>query len=270
LFPPVHEYDALAIDPISMFGSPLGGFSRATAARLGSIPLHLPLVSLEAPPDDPAYLQVRDEAGRLFACRVYHQDELEPSSWNDGLFDAPRLVQPAVRASNENDEPVPDAASTASVVSSASSVAKDDAVDQTTNGVDNDSNDAPTANGVTFRDRGRGGTRTGADPEAAEVGLDGTIVPTSPGDGNTIPPAAATKMAAANKNSAGTSTEDADGGDGDGASISFPGPALAISTEEVEDRLNELVGTCAHIHLGYWSTEWSVPQCESSRERTKT
>jgi hypothetical protein len=45
---------------------------------------------------EPFYTTVRDGVtGRLLACRVYHQDELEPQSWNDSMFAPPVLKRDA-------------------------------------------------------------------------------------------------------------------------------------------------------------------------------
>jgi hypothetical protein len=85
------EYTYDVLDPLTVYGSPYGGFSRATSSRLAALPLVLPEVPEETPSEDPAYMQVRDAQGRLFACRVYHEDELDPESLNDSMFDAPRL-----------------------------------------------------------------------------------------------------------------------------------------------------------------------------------
>jgi hypothetical protein len=85
------EYSYDILDPLTVYGSPYGGFSRATPSRLATLPLVLPEVLEESPDEDPFYMQVRDAQGRLFACRVYHEDELDPESLNDSMFDAPRL-----------------------------------------------------------------------------------------------------------------------------------------------------------------------------------
>jgi hypothetical protein len=85
------EYSYDILDPLTVYGSPYGGFSRATPSRLATLPLVLPEVPDETPSEDPFYMQVRDAQGRLFACRVYHEDELDPESLNDSMFDAPRL-----------------------------------------------------------------------------------------------------------------------------------------------------------------------------------
>ena len=90
-FPTYEEYDFSVLDPDSVYGSPYGGFSRATRSRLAALPLHLPDISDESPTDDPLYMKVRDADGRLYACRVYHEDELDPSSLEESMFDAPRL-----------------------------------------------------------------------------------------------------------------------------------------------------------------------------------
>jgi hypothetical protein len=85
------EYSYDILDPLTVYGSPYGGFSRATPSRLATLPLVLPEVLEETPSEDPFYMQVRDAQGRLFACRVYHEDELDPESLNDSMFDAPKL-----------------------------------------------------------------------------------------------------------------------------------------------------------------------------------
>jgi hypothetical protein len=92
LFPSTYEeYDYSILDPLTAYGSPYGGFSRATRSRLAALPLYLPTVAKEHPSEDTAYMQVRDSDGRLFTCRVYHEDELDPKSLNDSMFDSPKL-----------------------------------------------------------------------------------------------------------------------------------------------------------------------------------
>jgi hypothetical protein len=76
-----------SVDPNTAYGSPYGGFSRATASRLASMPLTVPNIDQEVVDFDPIYMTTRDAAGRQYACRVYHEDELEPETLEDGLFD---------------------------------------------------------------------------------------------------------------------------------------------------------------------------------------
>lgn len=103
-FPKNNEYDIMKLEPETPYGTPYGGFSRATASRLASLPLKLPSIAkqveeeeeeVENENDDnifePMYTTVRDNFGRKFACRVYHQDELEVDSLGDSMFDTPRL-----------------------------------------------------------------------------------------------------------------------------------------------------------------------------------
>lgn len=78
---------SVSVDPNTAYGSPYGGFSRATASRLASMPLTLPNIDHEAVDFDPIYITTRDAAGRQYACRVYHEDELEPGTLEDSLFD---------------------------------------------------------------------------------------------------------------------------------------------------------------------------------------
>ena len=92
LFPSSYEeYDDLILDPEHGFGSPFGGFSRATRSRLASLPLILPETDSETTPLEAFHTQVRDAQGRLFVCRVYHEDELEAGSVLEGMFEMPRL-----------------------------------------------------------------------------------------------------------------------------------------------------------------------------------
>lgn len=91
-FPTHDEYDHMILDADSVYGSPYGGFSRATASRLAGLTLKLPNIGDELIESDISqYETIRDYEGRPFACRVYHEDELEPSSLGDSMFDAPVL-----------------------------------------------------------------------------------------------------------------------------------------------------------------------------------
>ena len=69
-FPTNDEYDFAVLDPDTVYGSPYGGFSRATASRLASLPLKLPNVPEELREFEPVYTQVRDYQGRPFVWYV--------------------------------------------------------------------------------------------------------------------------------------------------------------------------------------------------------
>ena len=78
LFPPNDEYDAFILDPNTIYGSPLGGYSRATASRLASVPLKFPphdaMEEKEDDEDDDDqdnYYQTRDMYGRLYICQTH-------------------------------------------------------------------------------------------------------------------------------------------------------------------------------------------------------
>eukprot|EP00978_Attheya_sp_CCMP212_P049335 scaffold651407_cov63-Attheya_sp.AAC.1 len=86
-----------------MFGSPYGGFARATRSRLASLPMRLLGLddffshlsdppSTTEPEENDLYFRLHDGEGRPFVCRIYHEDELEPSSLGDSMFDRPRLI----------------------------------------------------------------------------------------------------------------------------------------------------------------------------------
>jgi hypothetical protein len=296
-----YGYDSLVIDPINMFGSPRGGFGRDVPDRLSSLPLYVPSLSQELPPDNPTYLQVRDGRGRLYACRVYHQDELDAASWDGGLFDLPRLVAATKPSSpggggggsredeDARGEMAPAAAAAAAATSS---------VDPP-----KDSSAAKTAAGITLRDRPddhdddeeedddevitdndeRDGNQQPQDPARTwevEVEMDGKVTTARTGgeaSQHKVKSAAAAAAAAAAGSAQATSeeddTDDTDDVGGDAAeeeeddgealeeeeeSGAATIPSSYYTEEDVEERLAALEGTCAHIHLGWWSTEWSV------------
>ncbi len=93
LFPNNDEYDFNILDPDSVFGSPFGGFSRATRSRLAALPLRLPSVSDEEP--EPLHMEISDASGRQFICRVYNEDEIDQASLTNSMFDPPTEVSPA-------------------------------------------------------------------------------------------------------------------------------------------------------------------------------
>ena len=123
LFPANDEYDSKILDPATIYGSPYGGFSRATRSRLAALPLRLPdqIIAIMPSEDnnnndsgnnhldgdsnhnadtDPTtnedvpmihYMETSDGLGRKYVCRVYHEDDLDPVSVTDSMFDAPLL-----------------------------------------------------------------------------------------------------------------------------------------------------------------------------------
>ncbi len=116
-FPRNDEYDIMALDPETPYGTPYGGFSRATASRLAALPLKLPSISKEMKGTiedidfEPMYTTVRDNTGRQYACRTYHEDELEPDSLGDSMFDTPRLKKQSTTdkpLSSENEQETKD------------------------------------------------------------------------------------------------------------------------------------------------------------------
>ncbi len=93
------EYDFAILDPDSPFGSPYGGYGRATGSRLSSLGLKLPNVVNSVGDFEPFFFQVRDYSGRSFSCRSYHEDELDPKATEKGMFEL-ALYPAKVSASN--------------------------------------------------------------------------------------------------------------------------------------------------------------------------
>lgn len=96
------SYGVAILDPDSPFGSPYGGYSRATENRLLSLPLKLPNLVNVVDDFKPTYFQMRDFSGRSFSCRSYHEDELDPIAMNEGMFEW--TMKPAKTISNKVDE----------------------------------------------------------------------------------------------------------------------------------------------------------------------
>jgi Glucosidase II beta subunit-like protein len=109
LFPDNGEFDPLILDPYHIYGTPFGGFSRSAQIRLASLPLHLPDVledegTCTTPMATPHFFEVRDGDGRLFACRLYNEDDIMAGSLDDSMFNPPILRNEAVIASDEKNK----------------------------------------------------------------------------------------------------------------------------------------------------------------------
>ena len=114
LFPShAEEYDFSILDPYTIYGSPYGGFSRASTGRLARLPLVLPAKTQSSSTSQvdegsstedslSSTMIIRDYKGRAYACRVYPEDQLEPPSDRESLFQPPRLRDPSVNYSPQD------------------------------------------------------------------------------------------------------------------------------------------------------------------------
>ena len=245
----LYEYDFQILDPHSIHGSPYGGFSRATKHRLAALPLHLPpIVSSSSSlstssvsddgteengeEEDAIYMHVRDASGILFACRVYDEDELDPSSWNDGMFEAPRFRKPTT----EQDSSVATTSSTATPTTVSDG---DGGLPELIRAAVHSAVGAPTGSVQTQR---RTTTAT-----AGAATANGGVQATDPM--LAFAPASVQKAAA-------------------DAAAASNAPAIAPATTPPEEKdqarvaaqLAGLQGVCGQIHLGYWSYEWCFEQ----------
>jgi hypothetical protein len=247
-FPRNDEYDMMALDPSTPFGTPYGGFSRATASRLASLPLTLPSIGKEVGDGagagdsgesesefEPMYTTVRDMYGRPFVCRVYHEDELEPSSLGDSMFDTPRLKQKITSTSSDDE----------------STNTNDDA--------DNDeSASASTTTDVTESERDLT-TTTNSDNSEVPVSVDEEMTKDQKAINNLNDAIAIADADADTFDSHNTNTNT-------NTNIK---PVVKKTTRtlaselnpimlghEIHQRFSKLVGLCAQYHPGWWSYEW--------------
>ena len=220
------EYDFGILDPNSLYGSPYGGFGRAITSRLASIPLHLPYLSdAYSVDDEPLYMEVRDAKGRLFGCRVYHEDELEPGSIGESMFDAPRLrvatqeEEQGRKDDMDSSKEEPESRRAEESVRQAGRTSAEEQVVRSTDKADGQRRDAETQDS----DKAQ---------EEVYVYPDGRV--------ESMGKSAMTSIAeeVAEKTSADQSASR---------------NQLAL---HVEERLSKLEGLCGVIHLGWWSYEW--------------
>ena len=266
LFPPRHEYDYEVLDPYNMFGSPRGGFSRATLSRLAALPLHLPPVPEQQTAAgvggdgedvDPTvyYTTVRGADGRQYACRLYHEDALDPLSLDDSLFEFPK-IRVTTRSSSsssglpeeEQDAVDTGGATTSSSLSSSGGPPENDEASDGTSATtmvrrsqpassEQHSKGISSSGGHTTTSRLREdnlhGT-SGDGPGTMTINADGSMQLHEETSSNGIDDDITEKSKAAERKT----------------------KTMTLSEKDVEDRLIALDGFCAHIHLGWWSTEW--------------
>lgn len=91
----VTDYQFAMLDPDSPFGSPFGGYSRASSSRLSSLPLKLPNVVEVLADFEPLSVKISDRSGIYFACRSHHEDELDSNVIKSGMFEY-RAVSPEI------------------------------------------------------------------------------------------------------------------------------------------------------------------------------
>jgi len=260
----VYEYDSNILDPHSVHGTPYGGFGRATKSRLAALPLHLPPISEKAAAssadDDSSkiYTQVRDDSGRLFACRVYLEDELDPSSLNDSMFDAPKLRSKDAQAAAQE---MTDATTAASddqsrVVRNTQGNAAADSEHQKRGGgsanmppADTPSGSAHVTNPQQQQQQPSNTVSTGA----------AKMADADAGDPLAFAPAGARRALAAESAAPATMADD-NQGDSRNSDDDQDGPAheqTNIADKAlVKAQLAELEDVCGQIHRGYWSYEW--------------
>lgn len=114
--PKEEEYDLVKFDPQTFYGAPLGGYSRATRSRLASLPMRFvgdalfwnngdseteESDDLEGENSEP-FFTMRDGTGREFACRIYREEELIPSSFHDSMFEAAIEIKDSDSDCNDN------------------------------------------------------------------------------------------------------------------------------------------------------------------------
>lgn len=251
LFPPLGEYDPGILDPYHIYGAPFGGFSRATRSRLASLPLHLPeIAESNVDTDAPLFFEVRDDLGRLFACRAYNEDELLLETLTDSMFDPPRL-----RVAADEGEAVADASLTL---------------------VESDETIATPLSSIETDEVEDGGRSVIEEPQDETQSMIESAAADSPGmDSTTMSegPPVLNDHKISEQTMSATITSDASFVENTDDQTSHDS-TLFLSSSEDEDavletksmvgvRLSELELICGQIHTGWWSYEWCYQQSVS-------
>ena len=230
-FPNNDEYDVMMLDPDNVFGSPYGGFSRAVASRLASLPLKLPNIADEVSDFEPVYTEIRDSQGRLFVCRVYHEDELDPSTLSDSMFDTAKLRSKAPAMMKREDE---NPSSKYGFTSIGAASAPEQVPDE--NG---DSVPSAVASAAAFAEAAVRRNQV----QQALGELQGELEKLQ----NSIDQLKKERLNVPG----GPSTVSIDGSEG-----SLDDPEVLQAVAEVNRRLQQMNGMCAQVHQGWWSYEW--------------
>jgi hypothetical protein len=170
--------------------------------------------------DSTEYYQVRDYSGKLFVCRVYREDELEPDSLQESMFDAPRLRK-EVALAGDDAAPHNDKAGVP--------MKKRNLIEDT------------QSNALTSKEssnqKNKGGVTHVSHPVPSSTATIEHPVP-HPSNGN--PSLMALEINV----------------QGELVASSKENMQQIEDLVVVEKRLKELKGICGQIHKGYWSYEW--------------
>ena len=219
----------------TLFGAPLGGWSRANRSRLASLPLRLVGNSVfwknengesdENGNENDAethriagsgspYFTMSDGIGRKFVCHIYDQDDLTQLSLSQSVFDAPILKNIDILEDEEDDE-------------------EDEETDE--EGVKKSESDVDIDSGLADSE-GNGDDKIERNADDAEGVEENTkIVLTHNLDdyleGRGIEALANSKLDTGIYN-------------------------YQLDAKPILENLKELQGTCAALHTGWWSYEW--------------
>lgn len=272
-FPPEQEeYDPFQFDPHSLFGSPLGGYARATRSRLAALPMrfvgdsvfwgkkeqhvgskmngvkeqghddhhdeqHHDLHGRKGEEGQP-YFTFTDVMGREFACSIYDEDDLAPESIAQSVFDM--AIERKMSFSEENHEDV-----------MMHMVMNHDDVNE--NEVDGPSFSQNPVEDVKHE-------KEALDSKRSHLQSDHGV---GTGTSDTMP--AATDDSKVDQQQTEfvftTSIEeyvDAQGIKDGRTESSLASPDILSSTDKkaIIESLSNLDGVCAQLHLGWWSYEW--------------
>lgn len=238
-FPTNDEYDFMILDADSVYGSPYGGFSRSVSSRLAKLPLKLPHADVNSDDYQPDYTTIRDNQGRPFACRVYHEDEIDPESFNDSMFNAPILMK-----SKKDDDG-----------------RKYGEEQQEEQGQQKEEEEKPTYSetmGTAEQDNEASRVKThGGEGELGLHRAESVVEVSAAAGGST----GAEGTTGGSDNVRRSTSND---GQQDGQDVTVaedtPGPPRRrdphVIAQELSSRLQALVGMCAQIHMGWWSYSW--------------
>mmetsp|Transcript_43737 Transcript_43737/g.64224 ORF Transcript_43737/g.64224 Transcript_43737/m.64224 type:complete len:783 (+) Transcript_43737:160-2508(+) len=270
-FPNYGAADITSLSSSSLWGSPYGGYARATRSRLSKLPIRLvgngkfddeeelnhdesSLDTKDKKEDkkgEEHYFNVRDGQGRLFACRTYHEDEIydddKKKSIRDSVFNEAHEKQydeetgkliPKSETKNQPPEEFEDYYDEDDTSLGGGNKIEDDMthiLNSVLSGLGLDQSDVIMMKGETLIvNAGAGGA------DVQQIGEQVQRILNDLNHNGVV----GGKVTAASRSSPGMNE------------LMDEDNTMAMKNVDVKAILKDLKGVCAQVHQGYWSYEW--------------